>query len=176
MCAEETRPVGISPDNYPEFISRSSEHIVRKGRDMAGYFQQEPEPETLIYEVFEAETVGHIKLALTVLKPGKVGSEFHMTKGHYHEDGMAGELYHCLKGRGMVLMQTKNGQTDEVSLCPGSIAYIPPGWAHRTVNTGKDELIMLASYPENSGHDYESIKEKGFIKRVIEQQGQVQVV
>lgn len=170
------RPVGITPENYPEFISKSSEHLTRKGSDLIGYFKETPEPDRVIYEVYEAETEGHTKLALTVLKPGKIGNEFHMTKGHFHEDEKAGEVYISIKGQGMVIMQTKDGQTDEITLLPGAAAYIPPGWAHRTINTGQEEFIMLAIYPETSGHDYGPIQEKGFIKRVIEQDGQVQVV
>ncbi len=173
MTEESPWPVGINPDNYPEFIASSSEHIVRKGKDMAGYYLKEPEPETLIYEVFEAETMGHIRIALTVMKPGKVGNEFYMTKGHFHEDEMAGEVYHGLRGHGMILMQTRDGKTSELNLEPGTVVYIPPGWAHRTVNVGTGELIMMAIYPETSGHDYGSIKERGFIKRVIEQSGEV---
>ena len=176
MSAEKYWPVGVTSENYPEFISQSSEHIVRKAKDMAGYFKVEAEPDTLIYEVFEAETVGHIKLALTVMRPGKVGNEFYMTKGHFHEDDKAGEVYFGIKGQGMVIMQTKDGQTDELPITPGAMAYIPPGWAHRTINTGTEEFIMMAIYPETSGHDYDSIQEKGFIRRVFDLDGQVQVI
>ena len=176
MSAEKYWPVGVTSENYPEFISKSSEHLTRKGKDLAGYFEEEPEPDTVIYEVFEAETEGHIKLALTVLKPGKVGKEFHMTKGHFHEDDKAGEVYVCFKGQGMIVMQTKDGQTDEIKLAQGAMAYIPPGWAHRTINTGTEEFIMMAVYPETSGHDYGSIQEKGFIRRVFDIDGQVQVI
>ena len=169
-------PVSITRENYPEFIGQSSEHIIRKGSDLAGYFEQTMEPDRVIYEVYEAETDGHIRLALTVIKPGKIGNEFHMTKGHFHEDDRAGEVYFCLDGEGMVIMQTMDGQTDEIDLKPGAIAYIPPGWAHRTMNTGKNDLVMLAAYPETSGHDYDHIRENGFIKRVFEIDGKVKVV
>lgn len=176
MPDEKLWPVGITPDNYPEFISKSSEHLVRKAKDMVGYFKEEAEPDTLIYEVFEAETFGHIKLALTVMPPGKVGNEFYMTKGHFHQDDRSGEVYFCFRGQGIVIMQTREGETDEIPLKPGGMAYIPPGWAHRTVNTGNEKFIMLAIFPETSGHDYDSIREKGFIKRVFEMGGQVRVV
>ena len=176
MSIDKLWPVGVNPDNYPEFISKSSEHIVRKGKDMSGYFMEEAEPDTLLYEVFEAESEGHIKLALTVMPPGKVGNEFFMTKGHFHQDDKAGEVYVGIKGQGMVIMQTKCGRTNELPIGPGAVVYIPPGWAHRTINTGNEEFIMMAIFPETSGHDYGSIQDKGFIKRVIEQDGQVQVV
>lgn len=176
MPDTKNRPAVINPENYPEFISQSSGHITRRGRDLAGYFAEDPDPDAVIYEVYESETTGRFKTALTVIKPGKAGDEFYMTKGHFHEDDRAGEMYFCLKGQGMIILQTREGQTDEVKLGPGAAAYIPPGWAHRTVNTGQVELIVLAAYPETSGHDYGSIEEKGFIRRVVELQGQVQVV
>ncbi|MDO9537015.1 MAG: glucose-6-phosphate isomerase family protein [Thermoplasmata archaeon] len=168
-------PFGITPDNYPEFMGRSSEHTTRKGKDMAGYFQGTPEPEKVIYEVYEAETTGHICMALTILKPGKVGKEYHMTKGHYHEDQEAGEIYVCLKGKGIIIMQTKDGLNGEIELEPGAVASIPPKWAHRTVNVGKKDFVMLAIYPATSGHDYGSIEKSGFLKRVIEEKGKPRI-
>jgi len=150
--------------------------MVRKGQDMAGYFLEKPNPETVIYEVYEAECIGNNCSAITILKPGKVGKEYYMTKGHFHEDDESGETYFCLKGRGIVIMQTRDGRTDEVWLVPGTVACIPPGWAHRTVNVGKEDFVMLAIFPVNAGHDYKSIEKSGFIKRVIEKNGKPQVI
>ncbi|MFO7618144.1 MAG: glucose-6-phosphate isomerase family protein [Thermoplasmata archaeon] len=170
------QPFGIGPKNYPEFMARCSEHMVRKGKDMAGYFMEKPEPETVIYEVYEAEPSGNTCTALTVLKPGKVGKEYHMTKGHFHEDAESGETYFCLKGKGIILMQTRDGKTDEVWLEPGIAASIPPGWAHRTINIGKEDFVMLAVFPACAGHDYGAIQEKGFVKRVLEEKGKPQII
>ncbi len=170
------QPYGVSPKNYPEFMARCSEHMVRKGKDMAGYFLQPADPEAVIYEVYEADCAGNTCTALTILKPGKVGNEYFMTKGHFHEDAESGETYVCLKGKGMVIMQTRDGATDEIILEPGTVACIPPGWAHRTINIGKGEFIMMAVFPANSGHDYVSIQERGFIKRVVEESGQTKII
>jgi len=169
-------PYRIDADNYPEFISRCAEHIVRKGKDMAGYFLEEPEPGKVIYEVYEAECAGNTCTALTIIKPGMVGREFHMTKGHYHEDPESGETYFCLKGRGMILMQTRRGESEEIGLEPGTVVCIPPGWAHRTVNVGKSEFIMVAVFPASAGHDYATIEKHGFGKRVLEHRGKPRVM
>jgi glucose-6-phosphate isomerase len=45
--------------------------------------------------------------------------------------------------------------------------YVPPGWAHRTVNTGDDDLIFLAVYFGDAGHDYAAIEDSGFAVRVL---------
>ncbi len=169
-------PVSITPDNYPEFIGRCSEHIVRKGKDMAGYFLEKPEPGKVIYEVYEAECVGNSCTALTIIKPGRVGREYHMTKGHFHEDAGSGETYFCLKGEGIILMQTRRGESEEIRLGPGCVACIPPGWAHRTVNVGESDFIMVAVFPASAGHDYKSIEKKGFAKRVLEHRGKPRVM
>lgn len=176
MTAKKEWPFGITPENYPEFMGKCSEHLTRKGKDLKNYFIKSPDPDAVIYEVYEAETNGNMRLALTILRPGKVGKEYHMTKGHYHEDPEAGEFYFCLKGKGIIIMQTRDGKTDEIRLEPGSAASIPPGWAHRTVNVGKDDFIMLAIYPETSGHDYAAIEKKGFVKRVVAEKGKPKII
>jgi glucose-6-phosphate isomerase len=53
----------------------------------------------------------------------------------------------------------------------GTIAYVPPHWAHRTVNTGVDSFVFLAVWPGHSGHDYATIEESGFSKLVVERDG-----
>ena len=176
MSLGNNSPVGINPEKISEFISLCPTHIVRHGRDLAGYFMEQAEADSIIYEVYEAETSGHMSMALTILKPGKVGKEFHMTKGHFHEDSEAGEVYFCLKGKGIIIMQTRSGQTNEIWLGPGTAASIPPGWAHRSINVGNDDFIMLAIYPATAGHDYSAIEEDGFIKRVVEENGEPKVI
>lgn len=176
MCPNIERPVNVAPESISEFISQCSTHIVRRGKDMAGFFAEEPEEGSVIYEVYELESSGHIKLAVTIMKPGKAGNEYFMTKGHYHEDERAGEVYFGLKGKGLLLLQTKEGQTDEMELTPGAVASIPPGWAHRSVNIGDEDFVFLAVYPANAGHDYGAIEKHGFIKRVVEMDGKPRVV
>jgi glucose-6-phosphate isomerase len=171
MRTKPQNPIFITPTNLPEIIGQCPIHTSRAGKDMSGYYLVEPEPSRLIYEVHELETTGHMKLALTVMRPGKVGNEFHMTKGHFHEYESAGEVYYCLKGRGLILMQTRDDETAEIWMGPGAVAHIPPGWAHRSVNVGDEELMLLAIYPRTAGHDYAGIEERGFLKRAVEENG-----
>lgn len=75
-----------------------------------------------------------------------------MTKGHMHPNPQ-GEIYMGLSGRGGLLMF--NGtETTWIDMQPGTIGYIPPHWAHRSVNVGDEPYSFLAVYPGGAGHDY----------------------
>jgi glucose-6-phosphate isomerase len=102
-----------------------------------------------------------------VIEPGTIGDEYYMTKGHFHQDLSAPEIYLTLSGRGILLMQTRDGQLEVHDMQPGSITYIPGEWAHRTINTGDEPLVFFGVWPVSAGHDYESIEESGFLRRVI---------
>jgi glucose-6-phosphate isomerase len=41
------------------------------------------------------------------------------------------------------------------------------------VNTGKSDLIIMAVYASDAGHDYGFIEKKGFLKLVCEENGKV---
>ena len=90
-----------------------------------------------------------------------------MTKGHFHVDVGAPEIYFTVGGRGLLLMQTHDGQIQTHEMEPGSVSFIPGEWAHRTINTGDEPLIFFAVWPVTAGHDYESIAESGFLRRVL---------
>jgi glucose-6-phosphate isomerase len=81
-----------------------------------------------------------------------------------------------LKGEGIMLMQTKDGQSSSLPLKPDHIIYVPPFWAHRTINVGEKKLTFFFVYPSDSGHDYGTIREKGFAKMVIEEKGKPKIV
>jgi glucose-6-phosphate isomerase len=49
----------------------------------------------------------------------------------------------------------------------GVIGYIPPGWAHRSVNTGDEPYSFLAVYPGSAGHDYGWVLDHGMGSRVL---------
>jgi len=176
MSKDVSIPFAVDIKNVTEFISQCPSHITRRGKDMKGFYEKAPPPSKVIYEVYEAETGGHLMLAITILYPGKIGREYHMTKGHYHENENAGEMYCCLKGAGILLMQTKRGKTKELKMAAGQVMSVPPQWAHRTVNTGKGELVFMAIYPHGAGHDYDTIKKRGFKKRVVEAKGKPKII
>ncbi len=85
-----------------------------------------------------------------------------MTKGHFHTVLDTGEVYYCLRGQGFMVMEDPQGEWSVEPLRPNSVLYVPPCWAHRTVNTGADEdLVTFFVYPGNAGHDYGSIEKQG---------------
>jgi glucose-6-phosphate isomerase len=100
-----------------------------------------------------------------------------MTKGHFHAELETAEVYYCLGGQGVMVMETPEGDWAVEELRPGRVLYVPPRWAHRSVNTSRDEdLVMFFVYPGNAGHDYGTIEAQGFRKLVLAKQGQPQAV
>ena len=128
----------------------------------------------LLYEFYGLdlpEESGVLQFGVTTLYPGKVGEEYFMTKGHFHTILDTSEVYYCLSGRGMMLMETPEGAVDWKELAPGDALYVPGRWAHRSVNTGSEPLVMFYVYRADAGHDYGTIEEKGYRKLVVERDG-----
>ncbi|MBM7569967.1 glucose-6-phosphate isomerase family protein [Aquibacillus albus] len=141
--------------------------------------EERVEEDPLIYEVYNVElpeTMAHIQHCTTILYPGKIGNEYFMTKGHYHEILDRAEIYFCLKGKGQLIMQTKEGDFKKLEMVPGTIAYVAPEWAHRTVNTGDEPFIFFAAYPGDAGHDYGGIETEGFVKLSVEENGEQKLI
>ena len=100
-----------------------------------------------------------------------------MTKGHFHTVLETAEVYFCLKGEGMIVMETPEGDWAVEELRPGRVLYVPPRWAHRSVNTGfQEDLVTFCVYPGHSGHDYGTIEAQGFCKVVVEENGQPKII
>ena len=128
----------------------------------------------LLYEVYEVHVpseAGHLNHCCSIIYPGQVGDEYFMTKGHYHAVEGTAEIYLGLQGQGMLLMQTREGQVSHIDFRPGVMAYIPPYWAHRMINTGAERFIFLGVYPGNAGHNYGTIEQTGFARLVVERHG-----
>ncbi len=154
---------------------------VRKLSDMKGMFFDAREEhrilereDPIIYSFSERilpEENGHLQLATTSIRPGKIGDEYFMTKGHYHRRPDTSEAYLGLEGEGYLLMQTEKGDFEAFPIKPGILAYIPPYWGHRMVNTGTSPFVFLAVYPGDAGHNYGDIEKTGFVKIVVEREG-----
>jgi len=135
------------------------------------------EEDPLIYRYYNVEVPeekGHLAHCVSMVFPGDVGGEYFMTKGHFHEVEDTAEIYYTIQGRGKMLMQTQppESRVETVDMRPGNISYVPPYWAHRTINTGVQPLVFLAVYPGEAGHDYGIIEEKGFKKILVEEDGE----
>ena len=160
--------------------------VVRHLSDMKGtYYDLEAtqkiinEDDRVIYKVYNIdvpEEYGHLQHCTSIIYPGRVGDEYHMTKGHFHEQENTAEIYLVLQGTGKLLMQKKDTEVKILDMQSGSISYIPPYWAHRTINTGTIPLIFFAVYPGEAGHNYGIIESKGFCKLIVERNGQIKVI
>lgn len=162
-------------------MSRYDSHTVRRLSSMTGYYQAAEAftalltvEDALHYEVYGIDrpaVAGELISGITRLFPGKVGHEYFMTKGHYHAVLATGEIYYALRGQGMMVMETPEGEWRVEPFAAGQVVYVPPRWAHRTVNTGDEALLFFWVCPADAGHDYGTIAERGFRKIVVEVEG-----
>jgi glucose-6-phosphate isomerase len=133
---------------------------------------------------------GSKKRNITVWETGVVGSEYIKTYGHYHV-GALDENYWIVQGEGVALLQKRveeNGEhadrIEEFKAIPvkaGDSVYMPPGYGHLVVNTGKTWLVTVDDSPVEGagdsasmpGHaDYEPVRQmRGFAYYVIEKNG-----
>lgn len=133
-------------------------------------------PETPIYQVEMLKSPqgeGELFVGTTHLNPGRVGDEFYMTRGHFHQRREQGEVYLGLRGSGLLLLQNEQGEARLEQVSPGSVHIIPGFTAHRLINTGTEVLSALAVWPTIAGHDYAALAQ-GFALRVVLQDGNIQ--
>ena len=180
------RPFTFSISVPHESLSEYDNHIVRRLSAMAGQYLDEQafkamlNDDPVLYEVYEIkrpELAGELMNGISIVHPGKVGEEYFMTKGHFHTVLDTAEVYYCLKGDGAMVMETPEGEWSVEELHPGRVLYVPPRWAHRSVNTNpREDLVMFFIYPANAGHDYGTIEQQGFRKLVLERDNRIEIV
>lgn len=168
-------PFGAWIDRESGVVEPAGAISERRVSDMAGLYADEAarremvnEGDPLVYRVVAAqvpEVAGEVPFSITTIEPGVVGEEFFMTKGHAHVRP-EGEIYMGLYGRGLLLLYDGE-EARWVEIEAGRVGYIPPGWAHRTVNVGDEPFRFLAVYPGAAGHDYDSVAKKGMGVRVL---------
>jgi glucose-6-phosphate isomerase len=188
MPEELERPFSFDILRAEEMIlSAYDNHITRRLSVMQGqYLDQQAfeallaEGDKLLYEVYEVrrpEVAGELMLGISIIHPGKVGDEFFMTKGHFHSILDTAEVYYCLRGEGVMVMESSEGDWAVETLRPDGVLYVPPRWAHRSVNTSAGEdLVTFFVYPGNAGHDYGSIEKQGFRKLVVDRDGKPVII
>ena len=156
--------------------------VIRKLSDVVNLFQDKGATKEALmenptiykfYNVQIPKEVGHLQHCISVILPGKIGNEYYMTKGHFHKIEDTAEIYLTLKGKGKLVLQTPDQKSKVLDMSEGSISYIPPYWAHRTVNIGEEPLIMFCVYRGDAGHNYGIIEEKGMTTLVLEKNGEV---
>lgn len=157
------------------------DRVVRKIKDIKEIFTnkeaiEQLDSDKIVYEVesylpVAENTTGGLFFGITFIHPGTVGSEYFMTKGHFHKILNRAEFYWCIEGEGMLILMDKNRNTWAKKMYPGSLHYINGYTAHRTANTGNSILSFGACWPSDAGHDYDTIITQGFSKILVSQNG-----
>ena len=178
-------PIEISFDCATGALSPATGQYRKHLSHLSGVFHDvkaearmiEHESDPLIYEVNEYKKDGSdLFFGTTTMQPGKVGDEFFMTRGHFHQSRDMGEFYCTQHGKGLLLLQNREGRSETVEMREGSCAFIPPDWAHRSINTGLVPLVFTWVCNVDAGHDYEAIASSGMRMLVEDRNGNVAVV
>ena len=127
-------------------------------------------PEHLVYRVEEhrnGDGAGALIIGTSTLLPGRCGDEFAVTRGHLHSRADRAELYHCLSGRGVMLLETIDGRSEAVPVTPGDAVHVPGHWVHRSVNVGDDPFVTLFCYAADAGQNYGLIADAGGMAQLV---------
>ena len=130
--------------------------------------------DVLAYHVDEhraGDGPGALIIGTSTLLPGRVGDEYALTRGHLHARADRAELYHCLSGRGVMLLETLDGRSRAVPLTAGEAAHVPGHWVHRSVNTGDEPFVTLFCYAADAGQDYALIARAGGMAQLVVDDG-----
>lgn len=175
FATQPISPMRIAFDASAATLSPEGPTLTRRMSDLEGLFADHNAwrdaaegDNPVVYSVVSSpvpEEDRELPQSITTIQPGTTGGEFWMTKGHQHPNHQ-GEIYLGLHGTGGLLM-FDGERTEWIDMEPGVIGYIPPGWAHRSVNVGTAPYSFLAVYPGGAGHDYGWVLEHGMGHRVI---------
>lgn len=124
----------------------------------------------LVYRVEEHRNVnsaGALIIGTSTLLPGRYGDEFAVTRGHLHQRADRAELYHCLAGRGVMLLETLDGRSRAVELTAGEALHVPGHWVHRSANVGEEPFVTLFCYAADAGQNYGLIADAGGMSQLV---------
>jgi glucose-6-phosphate isomerase, archaeal len=177
-------PAGVHINPLTGMLSERTGHYTKQLSELRSLFQNQDAVDRILtkhdpvaYEVIEYRKAGSdIFFGTTIMHPGRVGDEYFMTRGHFHARRDMGEVYYTQHGEGRLLLESRDGEAREVEMRPGICAFIPPDWAHRSVNVGETDLIFVWVCNQEAGHDYGEILKRGMRRIVVEREGQPQVI
>ena len=178
-------PAGVMIDPITGAVSPATGKYSKHLNEIRGIYRDQKALDAILaargdivaYDVVEYIQLGaDVSFGTTTMYPGSVGDEFFMTRGHFHKRRDRGEVYYTQSGEGVLLLQSREGETQTVAMKPGSCAFIPPDWAHRSVNTGPVPLVFVWVCNPDAGHDYGEILARGMRKLVVSRSGGVDLV
>lgn len=157
------------PDHYEKTFA-DLHSVYRDERAIAALL--ESSAPQIAYQVFSTGTKdrpGELIVGTSIVQPGKAGDEFYMTRGHIHRIHERAEMYFCLAGHGVMLLETLDGETEALEMRAGEMVYVPGGWIHRSVNVGAETLVTLFCYAADAGQDHTIIaRSNGMAKLVVD--------
>lgn len=177
-------PTQISMDIASGALIPSGPTLTRRLSDLKGCFKNQSAWEIevnktnpVVYQVISSlvpESNRELPQSITTILPGNCDGELYMTKGHQHPDPQ-GEIYYGLEGQGGIIL-FDGKKTSWLDITPGKIGYIPPGWAHRSINTGQTPYKFLAVYPGCAGHDYQWVLDNGMGLRAFKSNNNFELI
>ncbi|PVE50703.1 glucose-6-phosphate isomerase [Agrobacterium tumefaciens] len=178
-------PEGVLIDGSTGAVSPATGKYTKRLSELTEIFQDRDEVDRMVatagdpvvYEVIEYKKDGSdLFFGTTTMESGKVSGEFFMTRGHFHQRRDMGEVYYTQSGHGILLLESRAGETKVVRMEPGVCAFIPPDWAHRSINVGDEKLVFVWVCNVEAGHDYGEILNRGMRKIVVAESGGAAVV
>lgn len=161
-------------------LDNANGHYQKHFRDLAGLYRDadafaailDRRADEVAYEVTSytpGAKTSDLIMGVTRMEPGKVGDEYFLTRGHIHARGDRPEIYHTLSGKGLMQLESPDGTSKIIEMAPGQVCYVPPYWIHRSVNVGREDLVMFFAYPADSGQDYGIIERSGGMRyRIVD--------
>lgn len=154
--------------------------MVMRYKDADYFRRKDPtlDQETKIYEHIVKESEpgeGHLNWGHITLYPGKVDDQYFCTKGHFHVNPDAEEYLLCMKGTGLVMFLSRDGECWCEELEEGSLHKIPSNIGRRLINTGDEPLMLSQCLPSNAGFDFDSIDEHPFTCHVYDDNGELAI-
>ena len=125
---------------------------------------------SLAYHVDEhrdADGAGALIVGTSTLLAGRIGDEFAVTRGHLHAKADRAELYYCLSGRGVMLLETLSGGSRAIPIATGQAVHVPGHWIHRSVNVGDEPFVTLFCYAADGGQNYQLIADAGGMATLV---------
>lgn len=180
MCAaaRPAEPATLTVEAIGGTLPGSSERYEKRLPELAGIYRDNAAFEAAlaaddgapVYWV-ESSTPesgrGALTIGLSVLRAGRIGDEFAMTRGHLHAQDEFAELYYGIAGSGVMLLESVDGEARALPITPGVAVHVPGGWVHRSVNVGDDTLVTLFAYATEAGQDYGIIESAGGMKQLV---------
>jgi len=80
--------------------------------------------DTLAYEVTDfkpSEDAGDLIIGVTRMRPGKVGREYFLTRGHIHARANRPEMYYGERGHGVMLLESPEGEVRTIEIGPRTL-------------------------------------------------------